>query len=52
MKVDNLWTRFFKAKYVKSDHMVTTNPNPVGSQFWKAILKVSLEVYENVYVKI
>lgn len=52
MMVENLWTRFFKAKYVKSFHMDTTRPNPIGSPFWKAILKVFLQVYENSCIKI
>lgn len=52
MKLDNLCTCFFKAKYFKSGHMASIISNPVGSRFWKTILKVFSEVFENVYVKV
>lgn len=52
MKIDKLWFKFFKDKYVKSGYMVTTKHNPASSRFWKAILKVFLEVYDNGCVKI
>lgn len=52
MTVDNLWTILFMEKYVKFGHMVTMRLNLVGLRFWKVILKVVLEVYENGYVKI
>ncbi|KAG2411216.1 hypothetical protein I3760_Q020700 [Carya illinoinensis] len=52
MAVDNLWTRFFKAKYFRHGHMAVVTPSQNDSRFWKLVLKVFPEVYENMYVKI
>lgn len=45
MTIDNIWSILFKAKYVKSSHLATSNPTPIGSQFWKAVLKVFPKFY-------
>lgn len=45
----NLWTAFFRAKYIKEDHLICTLPNRKGSNFWKVIYKVIPEVYDNCY---
>lgn len=50
--VDNLWTKFFLAKYVQNRHICSINQPPVRSRFWKVILKVLRNVYENCYVTI
>lgn len=52
LSVDNLWTKFFLAKYVQNRHICSINQPPVRSRFWKAILKVLPKVYENCYVTI
>lgn len=52
LTMDNLWTQFFLAKYVKNDHIWNTKPTQVGSRFWKEILKVIPEVHKNYFVKI
>lgn len=49
LSIDNFWSRFFKAKYVKKCHLVNTKPTPTCYSFWKDILKV---VSENTCVKI
>lgn len=30
---DNIWSIFFKATYIKSGHLATSNPTPTGSRF-------------------
>lgn len=46
----NLWTKFFKAKYVKFEHLSQLKPKPTDSHFWKSILRVL--VNDNCYVKV
>lgn len=52
LSVNNLRTSFFIAKYVKIDDLCNLNLTSIGSRFWKAILKVLLEVYANCFVKV
>lgn len=49
---NNLWTKFFKAKYVKDEHWTYVKPRPIGSRFWKVICNVIPEVYEHNYTRI
>lgn len=44
---DNLWTTFFRAKYVKGDRLICTLPSPKRSSFWEAIYKLIHVVYDN-----
>lgn len=46
---ENLWTKFFKAKYAKGEHLTCAKPRLVGSRFWKAICKVIPKVYKHSY---
>lgn len=39
LTIDNLWTKFFRAKYIKTGHLCTTYLISVGSRIWKAILE-------------
>ncbi|KAJ0086550.1 hypothetical protein Patl1_07518 [Pistacia atlantica] len=50
--VDNLWTKFFRAKYVKHGHIFLAETRRNASRFWKSIMKVFPEVAENVLVKV
>ncbi|KAJ0094336.1 hypothetical protein Patl1_15029 [Pistacia atlantica] len=50
--VDNLWTKFFRAKYVKQGHIFLAETRRNASRFWKSIMKVFPEVAENVLVKV
>lgn len=52
MKIENLWTSFFRAKYLKDGHLATTKLLAMGSQLWKKILKKIMTVYKNVYLKV
>lgn len=52
LSVNNLWYQLFKARYVRKGHLVNIKLTPIGLIFWKAILNVVLEVYENGSVKI
>lgn len=49
---DNLWAKFFKAKYMKDDHLTYAKPQLMGSRFWKAICKMIPEIYEHRYTQI
>lgn len=37
---NNMWTQFFKTKYIKGDHLICSKPIPMGSAFKNAIHKV------------
>lgn len=52
LSVNNLWYQLFKARYVRNGHLLNTKLTPASLIFWKAILNVVLEVYENGSVKI
>ncbi|KAJ0103213.1 hypothetical protein Patl1_06269 [Pistacia atlantica] len=50
--IDNLWTKFFWAKYVKHDHIFLAETSRNASRFWKSIMKVVPDLAENVLVKV
>lgn len=52
LSIDNLWSQFYKAKYIEQGHLVNTKSMPTESSLWKAILKLVLEVYENSCIKL
>lgn len=49
---DNLWRKFFKAKYLKVGHIAMAERHTFGSRFWKAMMKIFLEVYNNMHIKV
>ncbi|KAF5472990.1 hypothetical protein F2P56_009642 [Juglans regia] len=52
LTVDNLWTIFFKARYLKNgQHLREVNPNK-GSRFWRSIMRFVPEVLDYVRCKI
>lgn len=38
-----LWASFFRAKYIKTNHLIMTTSSAMGSQLWKDILKSFFE---------
>lgn len=48
LTLDNLWTRFFKAKYVKSGHLALAKHTPACSWFWKSVMRVLPDVCDNI----
>ncbi|XP_040991014.1 uncharacterized protein LOC121238253 [Juglans microcarpa x Juglans regia] len=50
--VDNLWTKFFRVKYVKHGHIFMAKTRRNASRFWKSIMNVFPEVTKNVIVKV
>ncbi|KAJ0074622.1 hypothetical protein Patl1_37562 [Pistacia atlantica] len=50
--VDNLWTKFFCAKYVKHGHIFFAETRRNASRFWKSIMNVLLDMVENVIIKV
>lgn len=50
MSTNSLWTDFFRAKYIKDSHISLATGSHRGSRFWKSILSVFPEVYDNVKV--
>ncbi|KAG2685399.1 hypothetical protein I3760_10G124000 [Carya illinoinensis] len=49
---NNLWSLFFRAKYLKNSHLELAAVHPVGSRFWKWIMGVVPTVLENVRLKV
>lgn len=49
---ENLWTKFFKAKYMKGAHLISTAKKPMGSRYWKALYKMAPEVHGHCYTLI
>lgn len=47
LSIDNLWTQFFKAKYIKHGHIVLASTSNTRSRFWKSISQVVPEVLDN-----
>lgn len=47
-----LWTKFFRAKYVKFEHLSQLKSKPMDSHFWKSIYQVLHEVNENCGIKV
>ncbi|XP_057965296.1 uncharacterized mitochondrial protein AtMg00310-like [Malania oleifera] len=52
MTLDNLWTKFFRAKYVKQGHISMVVPKDSSSRFWKSVMWVLPQVTENVQLKV
>lgn len=53
LTIDNLWSQFFKAKYLKAGHVATVCASLTTSRLWKNILQIFLKVYyEQMLVKI
>ncbi|KAG2713072.1 hypothetical protein I3843_04G149000 [Carya illinoinensis] len=52
LSLDNLWTSFFKAKYLKEGHFFETTSRNSGSMFWKSICSVMPMVKEHMVVKV
>lgn len=50
LPMDNLWTRFFKAKYFRNRHVMEVYAKASYSRFWKSMVRVMPEVLENMHV--
>ncbi|XP_042980090.1 uncharacterized protein LOC122310271 [Carya illinoinensis] len=46
LTTNSLWSRFFKAKYIKQNHVFVVNPNK-GSSFWKMVIRSIPDVIEH-----
>ncbi|XP_035540358.1 uncharacterized protein LOC118344262 [Juglans regia] len=47
---NNLWSDFFRAKYIRHSHFSTYKVKPTDSRFWRSLVKVLPEVMDNVKV--
>ncbi|XP_035546552.1 uncharacterized protein LOC118348611 [Juglans regia] len=47
---NNLWSDFFRAKYIRHSHFSTYKVKPTDSRFWRSIVKMLPEVMDNVNV--
>ncbi|KAF5468900.1 hypothetical protein F2P56_013011 [Juglans regia] len=52
LTVDNLWTKFFRAKFVKHGHIFMAESRRNASRFWKSIMTMFPKVLDNVIVKV
>lgn len=48
MSTKNLWTDFFRAKYLKDGHIALATAGSSGSHFWRSIISNLPEVTDNV----
>ncbi|KAF5468901.1 hypothetical protein F2P56_013012 [Juglans regia] len=49
---DSIWTSFFRAKYLRTGHVMLAETRPTASRFWRSIVSVIPEVVGNVAVKV
>ncbi|XP_040986544.1 uncharacterized protein LOC121234610 [Juglans microcarpa x Juglans regia] len=47
---NNLWSDFFRAKYLRHGHFSTYKARPIDSRFWRSIVKMLPKVMDNVNV--
>lgn len=50
MTSKNLWTDFFRAKYLKNGHIMLNVGRSYDSRFWRSVISILLEVMDNVEV--
>lgn len=52
LTMDNLWTRFFMAKYLRKKHFMEVSAKASDSHFWKSLVCVTPMVLDNIHVHV